>query len=383
MTDIRPVQAAVRQAGKRKPAASSEETQVEFASLFGQKSVQRDSTEEPTISEKAGAEKTEAENQEGSEDRSLSFIPAEQEIWAVETASKNWMKETMNAAWTGMKTAGTETEEMTVSEKETIPEFGMGKDDLTAAVVKRAVETEAGESGSVKKSPANITAPDKLDLEEMPTEKEPLMIKTADKAGEAAVKATSQSPMAEHEEPEKRDGQEVGAEKLSFMDTKAALEHTSAERTAEAVRPISFAEHEEASGGVVHTTDTRLPQDLGKAIALRMPNQNEELTIELEPHSLGKIIVKVTYESERATVALIASNPKTMELLSRDAGSIAGIIQEKTGQETFVYTPQREEPPEHHSQRQQEQGGRGQEQRRDRRKEESESFLQQFRLGLV
>ena len=132
----------------------------------------------------------------------------------------------------------------------------------------------------------------------------------------------------------------------------------------------------------IRTTRQELPADVGKTIANRMPQKNGEITIELEPASLGRIIVRVTYDADRASVALMSANPRTLEILSRDAGSIAGMLEEKTGQETVVYIPQQEAYPEE-SGRERGSEGREQKQQKDRKKQQSESFIQQVRLGLV
>lgn len=69
-----------------------------------------------------------------------------------------------------------------------------------------------------------------------------------------------------------------------------------------------------------------------------MPQKNGEITIELEPASLGRIIVRVTYDADRASVALMSANPRTLEILSRDAGSIAGMLEEKPARrQLFTY----------------------------------------------
>lgn len=114
-----------------------------------------------------------------------------------------------------------------------------------------------------------------------------------------------------------------------------------------------------------------------------MPGKNGTLTIELEPASLGKVLVKVVYEAGRASVSLMAANPKTLEILSRNAGEIAGILESRTGQETVIYTA----PPEsQYSESERE--GRGERREREqqeqgKRKNQSDSFAQQLRLGLV
>lgn len=122
-------------------------------------------------------------------------------------------------------------------------------------------------------------------------------------------------------------------------------------------------------------------------MASRLPGNGRELIIELEPASLGKLTIKMVYEGSRAAVSILASNPRTLELLSQKASEIASILEEKTGQETVIYTqaPEREEgQPDEDSG-----GGQGRKQegqeRRDREddRHETESFAQQLRLGLV
>ena len=78
-----------------------------------------------------------------------------------------------------------------------------------------------------------------------------------------------------------------------------------------------------------------------------------------------------------------------MELLSQKAGEIASILEEKTGQETIIYTqaPQEENPEENPDQNRGGQGGRQEHNERHPSREEgrheAESFAQQLRLGLV
>lgn len=137
------------------------------------------------------------------------------------------------------------------------------------------------------------------------------------------------------------------------------------------------------------TSESRLPQDLGRALADRLPGTGRELVVELEPANLGKLTIKMVYEAGRAAVSIIANNPKTMELLSQKAGEIASILEEKTGQETIIYTqaPQEENPEENPDQNRGGQGGRQEHNERHPSREEgrheAESFAQQLRLGLV
>ncbi|MEY8337040.1 flagellar hook-length control protein FliK [Lachnospiraceae bacterium 62-35] len=135
------------------------------------------------------------------------------------------------------------------------------------------------------------------------------------------------------------------------------------------------------------TMPESLPEDLGKALAAKMPENGRTLTVELEPASLGKLTIRLVYEGSRAAVSIMASNPKTLELLNQKASEIAAILEEKTGQETLIYTHQAEQerdgfnenPNGHSGQEDREDGQR--EKKNDR--DHSESFIQQLRLGLV
>lgn len=136
------------------------------------------------------------------------------------------------------------------------------------------------------------------------------------------------------------------------------------------------------------TTPETMPQDLGQTLAGRIGSGPKTIVIELEPASLGKLTIRLTYEASRAALSIAASNPKTLELLNQRAGELAQILEEKTGQETLIYTQPTEQEPQYEDGRSQ--GGSGQQEDRgeehpDQRKEEQQagSFAQQLRLGLI
>lgn len=139
----------------------------------------------------------------------------------------------------------------------------------------------------------------------------------------------------------------------------------------------------------VKTTPETMPQDLGRTLAGRIGGGPKTIVIELEPASLGKLTIRLTYEASRAALSIAASNPKTLELLNQRAGEIAQILEEKTGQETVIFTQPTEQEPQYQDGRSSSQGNGGQEDRGekhpDQRKEEQQagSFAQQLRLGLI
>lgn len=134
------------------------------------------------------------------------------------------------------------------------------------------------------------------------------------------------------------------------------------------------------------TTPETLPTDLGKTLAAKLPGSTAgTLTVELEPASLGKLTIRLIYEGDRAAVSIMASNPKTMEILNQKISEIAAILEEKTGQETIIYT---QPPQQNEDEFEQRQGGgqNGREESQNKRQKEnqpSDSFAQQLRLGLI
>lgn len=145
---------------------------------------------------------------------------------------------------------------------------------------------------------------------------------------------------------------------------------------------------QKTEGIPLKTTPENLPEDLGKTLAARTLEMNRTLTVELEPASLGKLTIKLVYEGERAALSIMATNPKTLELLNQKASEIAAILEEKTGQETVIYTHQAEQNSEEYEEQKQNSHsgqsdqGEGQ-QNHQQEKHQSESFAQQLRLGLV
>lgn len=146
-------------------------------------------------------------------------------------------------------------------------------------------------------------------------------------------------------------------------------------------------ETEKSTTTELKTTMEELPQELGKALSSGKLNADRTLTVELEPASLGKLTIKVSYEAGRTAVSILASNPKSLEILNQKATEIAAILKERTGEETVIYT---QEPQQQHEEDSYDghQGSQSQEReersRQDEGKErETESFAQQLRLGLV
>lgn len=138
----------------------------------------------------------------------------------------------------------------------------------------------------------------------------------------------------------------------------------------------------------MRTTPETMPQDLGKALGAKFAEGARTLTVELEPANLGKLTIRLTYEGDRAAVSIMATNPKTLELLNQKASEIASILEEKTGQETLIYTQKPETNQENYDRNPD--GKREREEQEERHQQQNkeehqsfDSFAQQLRLGLV
>lgn len=168
------------------------------------------------------------------------------------------------------------------------------------------------------------------------------------------------------------------------MDQAASVQVTNAPVQAERPQNVPQTGFREGEN-TVRSTVEELPQELGKAVTSGTLGDGRVLTVELEPASLGKLTIRLEYEAGRTMVSVMASNPKTLELLGEKASEIAAILKEHTGEETVIYTEQPQREP---GEEAQERGGHGRqpEERQQRREEEQHqgnSFMQQLRLGLV
>lgn len=197
-------------------------------------------------------------------------------------------------------------------------------------------------------------------------------------------------------------GEEVGADHESGQEIRKVSRQGRQKETAEAGRHPGIevregqmlrAEPEIPSKAVLsrlyHRDPVRMPtsehtliRDTAEMLVSRAPLKEGVLELELEPVSLGKLTIRVAFESGRTAVTVLSSSSETLEILSKNASQIAQILEERTGEQTVVYTPQTSDPgsepaPEQHG----DQGNS--ENEREHKKEQGESFAQQLRLGLV
>lgn len=138
----------------------------------------------------------------------------------------------------------------------------------------------------------------------------------------------------------------------------------------------------DTGAGTVKTSEDTLTEDLGQYLDTKISTKAGKLEISLEPEHLGKLTIRLEYEKGKTEVTIFSSSAKTLEILSKEAGNLARILEDKTGTPTVIYTPDQtqngENLDEHASQNQ---GGR--QEHREQRQKPDDSFAQQLRLGLA
>ncbi len=140
---------------------------------------------------------------------------------------------------------------------------------------------------------------------------------------------------------------------------------------------------------VGENTENADPQILGKEVAESILHHASEgkniFEVQLNPEELGKIQIKLTFESGKASVLLSCSNAKTQEILMSQSENIRHIIEQQTGSETIVTVKEEAYT------KQQDFDGRGQNRREEEQKQQmqredsvnAEEFVKQLKLGLT
>ena len=130
------------------------------------------------------------------------------------------------------------------------------------------------------------------------------------------------------------------------------------------------------------TAQDTLTEDLGNYLDTKISEKKGKLEFSLEPERLGKLTIRLEYEKGKTEVTIFSTSAKTLEILSKEAGHLAQILEEKTGNPTVIYTPDQTENRQNMDQ-DTGQGRNGRQEHREQRQKQDDSFAQQLRLGLA
>ena len=130
------------------------------------------------------------------------------------------------------------------------------------------------------------------------------------------------------------------------------------------------------------TAQDTLTEDLGNYLDTKISEKKGKLELSLEPERLGELTIRLEYEKGKTEVTIFSTSAKTLEILSKEAGHLAQILEEKTGTPTVIYTPEQTENRQNMDQDPGHSRNDRQDQKEQRQKQD-DSFAQQLRLGLA
>lgn len=153
-----------------------------------------------------------------------------------------------------------------------------------------------------------------------------------------------------------------------------------------ATRDAELREAEEIPRILIKVSDeTQLTQKLGEALTEQIQIQVQDSAhyeIQLNPAQLGKILVKVTVENNVTHLTMEYSNKKTMELMQKQTGELARMLENSRDTQVVVSVKQAQpdylEQDQNQSSSQQSREQRHREQLRD-----SEQFLEELKARIV
>lgn len=148
--------------------------------------------------------------------------------------------------------------------------------------------------------------------------------------------------------------------------------------------PVIRTEEDKAVTVTVNESNpAELDAKLSEQILSQIRTGKNNLELQLEPHNLGKILLKVSYEENQVNVSIVCSESKTLKLLSHSAAEIGSIL-ESNVERPFQVVVEKQEADYLQNQQQNRQDG-GQEQRQQQHKQtddsNAEDFIQKLRLG--
>lgn len=250
---------------------------------------------------------------------------------------------------------------------ESLPEemFSVQSDELSTDILQQEFTSEkaADVESQLKSETADVTSmADQMKSMAMENERKPVQDKTEQKVAgtEQEIHTALQEGM--QSEPNVRQDSIASIQTPKHLDVPGEKSAADAKLT---------------------TTESTLPVDVAKTIAEKMSGKNGMLTLELEPASLGKLVIQMVHEEGKTVISLMTANARTLELLGQKSAEIAAILEDRTGETTEIqmYEPQKSD---NYADAQKQKEDRQEEgQRQHKKQENSASFLQQLRLGLI
>lgn len=130
-----------------------------------------------------------------------------------------------------------------------------------------------------------------------------------------------------------------------------------------------------------------LPEQVTNQLLSKLVEGVKEFEIHIEPANLGKLAIKVLYEGTQATISIVCSEKRALDVLGQNAREIGNIIERNLGEETTIIVEKQETDYLNQTRDENEQAGQEQQKEKENGKnqdsEDAGDFLQKLRLGLA
>lgn len=141
---------------------------------------------------------------------------------------------------------------------------------------------------------------------------------------------------------------------------------------------------------VVDTEQPQMLDTIADTVQANLTQVGDTIRIQLKPEHLGTITLELTDVHGKIGLAVHAESGKTVELLTRHAGELGALMENRTGREVTVQVQQNqpgEQPNDGRQnpqqQQQQEHAQQQQQQQHSQSRDEQENFIQRLRLGFL
>lgn len=121
---------------------------------------------------------------------------------------------------------------------------------------------------------------------------------------------------------------------------------------------------------------------LSEQIMSQIKTDQKSLEVQLEPHNLGKILIKVAYEKDQMSVSVVCTESKTLKLLSQSAGELGNILENNLERPVHVIVDKHQADYLDNGQEQQGNGREQQEHQQNHSDDVGDDFIQKLRLGI-
>ena len=315
---------------------------------------------------------------------------AQQKVPPLQTAQQQTAPERQtvqqSAAAEAAQSAGnvTDTAAQAVSEAAQTGQQSQTAQQQAAAGAQTAQQTTA--------SPAQTAQPQTVSKTQ--TAQQTTVSETVQITDVAAASDTAQAVQPDRESAFRRETENRGADSSEASDRKAdgapeIVNAAEAQLRSESLFAKDLSTTGSTQTAEITTTRATLTEDLAGYLAAHFPQKNGTFQIELNPQNLGRVMIRVVYETGRAVVSIAASQAETVRMLSQNAQQMGNILRDATGEETTVVVPEVTQQKRQDDQTNTEARSQNRREadenpnRGKNRRSRSEEFLTRMRLGMV